>query len=159
MWSITISYRAFSIVTDATSLLSKEMLYNCTLHTHCQTLICANGRSDLSGARPPFLFTTRTLHWLPLTKRVWVVISPELGRNVYFCWFFTKRLKSFTNHCNSIPLFWPRSYHQNCILFEPGRCRPGKPAPVTQAQCFCCSLLVRGNFEAEGERQFSVGLN
>ena len=79
------------------------------LHTHWQTLICANGRSDLSGARPPFLFTTRTLHWLSLTKRVRVVISPELGQNVYFCWFFTKRLKSFTNHRNSIPLFWPRS--------------------------------------------------
>ena len=32
MWSITISYRPFWIVIDATSFLWKEMLYNCT-HT------------------------------------------------------------------------------------------------------------------------------
>ena len=129
------------------------------LHIHWHILICANGKGDGSGSRSPttsFLLKYELCTGAGIDKRERVFISPELEQNVYFLlfldgwkvlWIIVIQYHFFDRDLNIRTAFY---------LSQAGA---GQAAPVTQAQCFCCSLLVRGNFEAEGERQFSVGFN
>lgn len=81
------------------------------LHIHWHKLICANGKGDGSGSRSPTtsFLKMQTLHWCWHWQKGTSFYFPRAGTKCVLFLLVFKWLKSFINHCNSIPLFRPRS--------------------------------------------------